>query len=134
MKFLKSLALIMGLLLVAYFAGATVYNIVYDSNRDGTAEFSVDSDGNIVNTGSITASGAISGTTITGTIGTLTSSTYGVKVSTSATSTTSVYLAGAVVTLPSSGYSEGAIIFNKTDHRFYWASAAVTDISCWSLL
>ena len=129
MKFLKSAALILGLLLVAYFAGATVYNIVYDSNRDGTAEFSVDVDGNTVNVGTFaTATAAVTGPV------NIIATPYGVGISSSSSSTTIVKIGGAYETLPTSGYSEGAIVYDKTNKMFYYASAAVTGTGSWSQL
>jgi hypothetical protein len=135
MKLVKSLALVIGLMCVAYFVGATVYNIAYDSNRDGTAEFSVDTDGNtaIVGTLAVTGITTVSGMTANGT----TTINDILSVSGDA-SNGSVQIGGAFALFPTSGYRAGAIIYyngSETNasgtNKFYGSTATVTTASCW---
>lgn len=54
MKLVKSFVLVIGLLCVAYFVGATDYQWQLDSNHDGTSEVSIDTGGDMIMTGYVT--------------------------------------------------------------------------------
>lgn len=61
-------------------------------------------------------------------------STSGVVVSTSAASPYQMCLAAPVWTLPSSGFTEGCLIMNLTDHKIYVSTEAVDDTGSWVAL
>ncbi|MFH0947536.1 MAG: hypothetical protein V1833_00855 [Elusimicrobiota bacterium] len=54
-----------------------------------------------------------------------------IKTSTSTASTVSINIAGAVDTLPASGYSEGTFIYQTSDHTVYVSTTAVDNLGCW---
>ncbi len=114
MKLVKSLALVIGLICVAYFVGATVYNITYDSDRNGTPEFRVDTDGNTEIAGTLAVTGVPTFTT-------------GIDI-------------GSVSAIPTTGYGAGSIVFYTgsesgwTTAKFYGSTATVNDVSDWVAL
>jgi len=114
MKLVKSLALVIGLICVAFFVGATAYQWTLDSDHDGTSEFTVDTDGNLTNTGSLTAKGIVSAS--------------------------SMVIGGTFNALPTSGFNAGAIIYctastySPSGPHFYGSTATVTGVSCWRAL
>ncbi len=54
-----------------------------------------------------------------------------IRVSTSATSTAHLNMAGAVDTLPTSGYDEGVMIYLTTDHTLYVSTETVATDTSW---
>jgi TRAP-type C4-dicarboxylate transport system permease large subunit len=123
MKLLKTLALLMGIMLVGYMVGATVYNISYDSNRDGTSEFSVDTDGNTMVKGTTDLQNSVT--------------IHDILAVSGDTATEAVRIAGAYTTLPTSGYDKYTIVmFIGTDTGFgspklCVSTDTVTSASCW---
>jgi hypothetical protein len=117
MKLGKSLVLIIGLLCVAYFAWATNPQWALDYDHNGTPEFSIESTGNTTIEGSVTI--------------------HDVLVVSGDNATLPIYIAGAVATLPTSGYNANTIIaFVGTDTGFgspklMFSTATVTTASCW---
>lgn len=114
MKFLKSLVILMGLLFVSYYVGATVYQWTLDSDHNGTPEFRIDTDGNTEIAGTLAVTGIPTFTT-------------GIDI-------------GSVSAIPTTGYGAGSIVFytgtesGYTAGTFYGSTATVTGVSCWVAL
>jgi hypothetical protein len=123
MKLVKSLALVIGLICVAYFVGATAYQFTLDSDHNGTAEFSVESTGNTTIEGSLTANGSVA--------------IHDILTISGDTATEAVRIAGAYTTLPTSGYDKYTIIMFIGDDTGFGSpklcvsTDTVTSASCW---
>ncbi len=132
MKLVKSLALVIGLMCVAYFVGATAYQFTLDSDHNGTAEVRVDTDGNTEIAGTLAVTGAQTNagdTRINGILSVSADTANGL-----------MYLGGSFTTLPTSGFSAGTVIYvtggtYTPDSPAFWGSTAtVTTVSCWKAL
>ena len=55
----------------------------------------------------------------------------GINISTHTASTISMQLIGAVETLPTSGYNEGAVIYQKSNHTLYISTKTITATNDW---
>ncbi len=58
----------------------------------------------------------------------------GVQVATSSASGFSMCMAGSFQTLPASGYAEGCIAYQVSDHTYYGSTATVTNVGHWKAL
>lgn len=63
--------------------------------------------------------------------GTFTNSTNAVVVSTSATSSASLKFGGAVAGLPTTGYTQGAVVYLTTDKKLYVSTETVVGTQSW---
>lgn len=68
---------------------------------------------------------------ISSSTGTFTNSTNAVVISTAATSSASLKLGGAVASLPTTGYTVGAVVFLTSDNKLYVSTETVVGTQSW---
>jgi len=91
-------------------------------NNKGVVVDTVNDDTRVIN-GALSAT-SVSGASLTATAGTVT-------VSTSTTSSASMCLAGAVASLPTSGYGKGCLAYLTSDNKVYVATQTVVGTFSW---